>query len=331
VIGWGLVGASGHARQYMVPAFAADPSCRVVAVLSGSPARGAELAAEAGGARVYHELDALLADPEVDAVFISTVNELHAEQTIAAARAGKHVLCEKPLALTLDDARAMRDACAQAGVVLGCNHHLRNAPVHRAIRRALESGAIGRVLAVRVFHAIGLPEERRTWRLDEPGSGGGVVLDITVHDVDLLRFLLDDEVAEVTALTAAQGLGAQDAVMGVLRFRGGVLASHHDAFTVPYAGTGIELHGTDGSIVARNALTQEPVGEAVLRRDGVETPLELGEPESLYARAVRAFNGAIRGEGEPAVSGEDGIRSLAVALAVAESAASGRLVAPAEP
>jgi len=126
---------------------------------------------------------------------------------LAAAVAGKHVLCEKPLALTLDDAVAMRDACAAAGVVMGTNHHLRNAATHRTMRRLLGEGAIGRPLAARVFHAVSLPADLRTWRVQRPDAGGGVPLDITVHDADALRFLLDDEVVEVGALTASQGLG----------------------------------------------------------------------------------------------------------------------------
>ena len=128
------------------------------------PARGRPTPRENGIARSYDSVEALLADPAVDAVYISTTNELHREQTLAAAAAGKHVLCEKPLALTLADAREMVAACREAGVVMGTNHHLRNAATHRAMREAIAAGRIGQPLAARVFHAVFLPPHLQGWR-----------------------------------------------------------------------------------------------------------------------------------------------------------------------
>ncbi len=124
---WGLIGASTIAREWVIGAIRAQPGNEVVAVLSTDARRGADFARAQGIPSSYTDLDALLANPDVDAVYISTTNELHKAQTIAAAAAGKHVLCEKPLALSLADAREMVAACAKAGVVLATNHHLRNA------------------------------------------------------------------------------------------------------------------------------------------------------------------------------------------------------------
>src|SRR5262249_10539047 len=281
-------------------------------------------AAEANIPQAYDSLDAILSDPAVDVVYISTTNELHAQQTLAAARAGKHVLCEKPLALSLDDAREMVATCQASGVVMGTNHHLRNAATHRTLRRLIGEGAIGRPLAARVFHAVYLPPRLQGWRLSKPEAGAGVILDITVHDADTLRFVLGDEVTEVVALAAQQGLAAgtlEDAVMGVMRFEGGVLAQFHDAFTIKHALTGLEVHGTDGSLIGEHVMTQEPEnGRVFLRRDGSVEEIHLGERENLYVRAVRNFNQAVRGEGQPSATGVDGIRSLAIGLAVQEAA-----------
>src|SRR5512138_2931062 len=120
-LGWGLVGASDIARTRMIEAIRAQPDSDVVAIMSSDAERARRFAAANGIAHAYDSLDALVSDPTVDVVYISTTNELHAEQTLAAARAGKHVLCEKPLALALDDARAMVAACQAAGVVMGTN------------------------------------------------------------------------------------------------------------------------------------------------------------------------------------------------------------------
>src|SRR5205807_621519 len=122
--------------------------------------------------------------------YISTTNELHGEQAIAAATAGRHVLCEKPLALSLVDAWSMVAACERAGVVLATNHHLPAAGTHRAIQRIVADGTIGEPLAVRVFHAVSLPDRLRGWRLTAPERGAGVILDITCHDAAAVRAIL---------------------------------------------------------------------------------------------------------------------------------------------
>jgi 1,5-anhydro-D-fructose reductase (1,5-anhydro-D-mannitol-forming) len=333
-LGWGLIGASDIARTRMAAAIADQPDSEVVAVMSSQMVRAQSFASELGIPRAYDDLDAMLADPRVNIVYISTTNNLHCAQTLAAARAGKHVLCEKPLALSVEDATAMVDACRAAGVVLGTNHHLRNAATHRTIRRLVADGVIGQPLAARVFHAVYLPPRLQGWRLTDPTAGGGVILDITVHDADTLRFDLSDEVVEAVALTAQQGLAAadaEDAVMGVLRFDRGTLAQFHDAFTVRHAPTGFEILGTHGSLIGVDVMTQDPRGRVVLRRENHVEEVDVGEREDVYVRSVGQFVAAVHGEGTPAATGEDGLASLAIALAVRSAARSGERTTVAHP
>ena len=143
-----------------------------------------------------------------------------------------------------------------------------------------------------------------------------------MHDADTLRFVLDDDPIEAVAMSQAAGMaagGLEDGNMGVLRFRSGLLAQQvHEAFTTKFAGTGFEVHGTDGSLIARNVMTQQPVGEVVLRTAAGEEMLVV--PENLYERAVRLFHAAVRGEGQPAATGEDGVWSLATAIAARRGA-----------
>jgi 1,5-anhydro-D-fructose reductase (1,5-anhydro-D-mannitol-forming) len=328
-IGWGLIGASTIAREWVIDAIRVQSGNEIVAVMSADPARGKAFAEANRIAASHASVEALLADPKVDAVYISTTNELHKAQTLAAAAAGKHVLCEKPLALTLEDAREMVAACKKAGVVMGTNHHLRNAASHRKIRELVQSGAIGKPLYARVFHAVYLPPHLQGWRLNKPSAGAGVILDISVHDADTLRFILDSEPVEAVALSQQSGMakgGLEDGVMAALRFDNGTMAQLHDAFTVKFAGTGLEIHGSEGSILGRDVMTQRPIGQVVLRNAQGETDVPL-EHENLYARALRAFVGAIRGEGAPSATGEDGVRSLATALAVLEASRTGRRTA----
>ena len=325
---WGLIGASTIAREWVIGAIRATGG-EVASVMSTSAERGAAYARDNGIARSVTSLDDLLGDPQIDAVYISTTNELHRDQAIAAARAGKHILCEKPLAMTLDDAHAMLAASREAGIVLATNHHLRNAASHRAMRDAIAAGRIGKPLAARVFHAVFLPPHLQGWRLDRPEAGGGVILDITVHDADTLRFVLGDDPVEAVALGQSGGMGQsglEDGVMGVLRFRSGVIAQFHDAFTAKFADTGFEVHGTEGSLVARNVMTQRPVGTVTLRDASGENELPL-EQRNLYETALQAFHAAVAGKGAVSASGEDGIWSLATGLAVVEAARTGRAVA----
>lgn len=324
---WGLVGASNIAATRVIPAIRAVGG-EVVSVMSSDAARAGDYAAAHSIPDATASLDALLGGG-IDAVYISTTNELHRDQALAAAKAGKHVLCEKPLAMSLADARQMVAACRDAGVVLGTNHHLRNAGTHRAMREAIVAGRIGRPLFCRVFHAVHLPEHLQGWRIKTPSAGSGVVMDITVHDADTMRFVLGDEPVEVTALTQNGGMasqGIEDGVMGTVRFASGLLAQFHDAFTTKFAGTGFEVHGTQGSLFGIDCMTQNPTGDVALRTAaGLETlPVDRTD---LYQRATAAFHSAVRGEGAPAATGEDGVRSMALAIAAAESARSGRTVA----
>lgn len=325
---WGLVGASTIAREYVLNAIRAQDDSEMVAVMSSSADRGRAYAADLGIPKAVTDLGDLLSSG-IDAVYISTTNELHLEQALAAAAAGKHILCEKPLALTSADARRMVEACREKGVVLATNHHLRNAGAHRAMREAIKAGRIGRPLAARVFHAVYLPEHLQGWRLKAPEAGGGVVLDITVHDTDTLRFVLDDDPVEVTALTQSAGMassGLEDGVMTAFRFRSGLIAQTHDAFTAKYAGTGFEVHGTEGSLLARDVMTQRPNGTVHLRTAPGEEELTF-DREDLYVRALRAFHAAVRREGTPSATGEDGVWSLAAAEAALEAARTGRTIA----
>jgi 1,5-anhydro-D-fructose reductase (1,5-anhydro-D-mannitol-forming) len=329
-LGWGLIGASDIAKTRMIEAINGDPDSAVMAVVSSSEDRAKRYAAENGIPKSYTSVASLVADPEIDIVYISTTNERHKQELTLAAQSGKHVLCEKPLALTVQDAREMLESCKKAHVVLGTNHHLRNAVTHRALRRLIKEGAIGRPLAARVFHAVYLPTRLQGWRLDRPEAGGGVIMDITVHDADTLHFALDDDAEDVVAISGQQGLaqsGLEDAVMGAIRFRSGLLAQFHDAFTIKNARTGFEVHGSDGSLVGEDVMTQEPQGKLFLQRQEKREEVDLGPHENLYAHQVRHFNAAVLGQGKPFATGEDGVRSLALAMAVLESTKSGERVA----
>ncbi|MET1086533.1 MAG: Gfo/Idh/MocA family oxidoreductase [Arthrobacter sp.] len=328
---WGLIGASDIAATRVIGAIRSSGGT-VTGVFSGSSARAEDFAAIHGLGRATSNLEELLAW-EVDAVYISSTNDKHFEQATRALRAGKHVLCEKPLALDADEAEAMVQLAEDTGLVLGANHHLPGSPLHAKVRELVNDGVIGTVLSAKVAHAVLLPERLRGWRLGQGTPGSGVILDITCHDASVLNPLLGTPVA-VTALAVQQAAwntgGQEDAAMTVIQYENNgqapVLAQTHDSFTVGFAQTSLEVHGTDGTIQIIDAMTQDTKGQIVLTTGSGARSVEVDCSEDLYVIGLRAFTAAVEGTGTPTATGRDGLMALKVALAAQESATSGRTV-----
>ena len=323
---WGLIGASTIAKEWMIDAIRANGG-DIVAVLSSDQSRGQDFADAHQIPHAVVDLPALF-DHGLDAVYISTTNEKHYDQLMAAVDKGVHVLCEKPLALTLDAATKMAQACDAAGLVMATNHHLRHAATHRAIREEVQKGSLGVIHAARVFHAVFLPPHLQGWRINNPATGAGVVLDITVHNADTLAFLLGEYPEKVTARTHNHGMAGaamEDAAMGIWEFPSGVMAYTHEGFTLPHAKNGLELHGSDASLYAEDVMTQQPKGRITIRRNGDDTVIPTAS-ENLYEIGVGQFVAACQGGAKPDADGWAGVRSLAVALATLDSADKGQTV-----
>jgi 1,5-anhydro-D-fructose reductase (1,5-anhydro-D-mannitol-forming) len=327
----GLVGASNIAMTRMLPAFAAL-GIAVRGLYDNEPRRF-RYWADSGVECQTTNLDQLLAS-DIDAVYISTRNDQHVSEAVAAADAGKHILVEKPMALSVADAQAIINAANRNGVVLAVNHHLPGSPLHVTARRLVAEGRIGRLYSARINHAVLLPEHLRGWRL-APVPGGGVVLDVTVHDASVLNPLFGAAPIRVTSLGVSQALWNQartrDSVMTIFEYAAGDhgvpgLAQTHDAFTVPYPGTSMEIHGETGAIVIGDEMTQDTPGTVTLHTgSGVES-VDVDTGDDLYQIIVRAFAAAVRGEGRPTATGQDGLRVLQVALAVEHSLKTGQVV-----
>jgi 1,5-anhydro-D-fructose reductase (1,5-anhydro-D-mannitol-forming) len=310
----------------MVPAIRARGD-DIVAVVSSNAEHGQRFATTNGIAVVSTDLDAALGRQDVEAVYISSRNDRHVEQSLAAVAAGKHVLCEKPMALDADAAQRVLESAEHAGVIFAVNHHLPGAATHRAIRRLIADGAIGTPLAVSVCHAVMLPARLRGWRLGGE-HGAGVVLDITCHDASVLNAALAVPATMATAVGVSQGqwsAGTPDAVMSSLTY-GDITVQTHDAFTIAHRPTSFEVFGSDGAILATDVMTQDPVGEVVLRTASGDKPIDVGGRRDLYGTVLAGFVHAIAGTGQPTVTGADGANALLVAKAVNDSITERRTV-----
>lgn len=326
-VNWGIAGASQIARSWVANAIKANKSGALVSLLSRDRARGESFAADFSISKVETDLQRFVNDPSITAIYVSTSNDRHAETVVAAAKAGKHVLCEKPLSLSLQEAVRMAETCDQAGVILGTNHHMRTSATHGAIRRLVQEGKVGKVLAARVMYCEYLPEELQTWRTSDLATGG-VIYDLTTHNIDILRFVLGLEPLEAMSMKAASLIGrngVEDQTQSIVRFAGEVLAYLHESYAFAHHETALEVHGSEGAIYGRGIMDEAPVGHVYIRRGKhmEEVPVEHA---NLYEGAIAKFNAAVLNGGQPAATGWDGVRSLAAALSVKQSAESGKAV-----
>lgn len=317
---WGLIGASDIAETRVIPALLANGQ-ELEFVQSSRSQHAESYAAKNSISRHTTNLADLL-NSNIDAVYISSTNEKHYDQAMAAIKAGKNVLCEKPIAMSLVEAEEMVAAAKIAGLVFATNHHVRNAGSHRQVRKMIENGIVGDLVSIRINHAVALPDRLKGWRLSDPKAGAGVVLDIVVHDVDTLRYLVGSNISEVAGLTNSFGLGndvVEDSAMVIYKFQNGVLASSHESFVVNYNVTTIDIHGTKASLFLEKAMTQDPVTQVFMRDENGYREVEIEDRENLYIKGVRQFVRAVENGEKPYATGEDGIKSLQGALAVLDS------------
>lgn len=326
--GFAIVGAGRFASTRIVPALARASGCAAVAVISRDRARAEAFAAEHGIPAAYDRIEDALADRRVDALWVATPHHLHRAAVEAAAAARKHVLCEKPLATTVEDARAMVYACRQAGVALGTGFHLRHHPLHREVRRLVAAGVLGEVLSVEGEWSLETPGTGGpAWRRDPLMSGGGIGTGTGVHVIDLMRFVLDDEVAAVSAFTDAEQAPhtVEQRLAAVLRFRRGAYGLLRCLRPAFHPANDLVVQGARARLAARASIDELARG----RLEAVGADPELtGVPAGtdLYALEAQAFaRAALSGE-EPDASGWDGLAVQMALAALYESARSGRRI-----
>lgn len=333
-IGWGIVGYGWVAQDYMAPAIL-DAGDRLVAVADPDPAARAR--AEAAGATAYPDVAALAADPAVEAVYVATPNHLHADAVATLAAARKAVLCEKPMATNLADAERMAAACRRAGVLYGTAFDQRHHPAHRAMRDAIRDGAIGRPSAVRILYACWVGADwadgaaRENWRIDAAKAGGGALIDLAPHGLDLVEFLLGAPIVEVAAMMQAriQDYAVDDGAVLIGRTDDGVLATLNVAYNCPEAlpRRRLEVVGSTGMLVAEDTMGQDPGGR-VTRIDGVtgaSRPLPVPDAEaSPFLHQVRAFGAALRSGDRGGFSAQRDLHTMALIEAAYASSGSTR-------
>ena len=301
------------------------PGSKLVACLGSSAEKSKSFAAHFAIGHAHPTLDALLADDAIDAVYVATPNALHRDVVVAAARAGKHVLCEKPFAMDVADARAMTQACAAAGVTLRIAHQMRLEAVLARAREIVRSGRLGRIAAISLERASANPP-RTTWRTDVAQSG--VVFDVGVHLLDQVQWITGQKFAEVTAFTSPDRAAGQPdnqiTVLGRLDGDGGhavVRASRE----IASAENNLIVEGSAATLIT-SALRFVP--EHTLNvRDKSGTVEERFPASPAYEWEVRAFEQDVQNKRSVLPDGDESAQMVAVTCAVLDAVTQRRTIA----
>ena len=288
----------------------------------------AEKLAQATGAKATASMDEALADPAVDAVLIALPTSLHRMATEAAAKAGKHVFCEKPIARTGEDGRAMVAACEEAGVTLMVGHVVRFFSEAAKIKEIIDSGELGQVAQVRASRTNPPVQERSPWFADVE-KNGGVVLDLMVHDLDTMCWIFGDvERLYAHGLTFTPAQPKRDYAVASVRFRNGVIAHIESSWAHSNHRTAIEVTGQYGLInFSSERASTLMIERNVALTDNLDRPARVytrPAVSSPHKRELEHFVNCLK-TGEPVlIDGNDGVRAITLANAALESMRTGK-------
>jgi len=331
LIGAGMWGET-HARTY-----SEHPQAKFVAVADVNEERAKGLAKKYGAQSYYKDYRDMLRNPEVEAVAVVVPDYLHRQPAVDAAMAGKHLLVEKPLATTVEDAEAIVRAAKDAGVKLMVDFHNRWDPPFAAAKDAIEKGELGAPLLLYMRHsnAIKVPTEMLTWL---PKSSS-IVFWLGSHSVDLVRWLVADEVEQVYSVSrskvlASKGFNSDDFFASILEFRRGAVATVENAWmlpnTLPVLGDFIaEIVGEKGSIritIVGNNCIDKATETSYTQPDVLIFPTVHGKSKGFAGESIVHFIECIAGNRQPMATGEDGLAVTKILCAIRESARTKRTV-----
>jgi predicted dehydrogenase len=262
VVNFGVIGAGGIAFRKTIPGMLKAKNCRLAAVMD--PVNIERIAEQFGVARAYTREADLLADSEVEAVYIASPVYCHARQIQMAAEAGKHILCEKPLAKNLTEAQVAVAACRKYGVFLQEGYMMKFHGAHRKIKELIEEGRLGKIVYMRAQLSCWYPPIEGAWRQDPKTGGGGALIDMATHLYDLLKYFAGP-VWQVAALTGnlVQDYKSEDAATSLLEFKSGAHATVDCFYCIPDEASRarLEIYGSRGAILGEGTIGQSEGGK----------------------------------------------------------------------
>ncbi len=319
---WGIIGCGGIADRRTLPGMMLSETSEPYAVMDANLALAEKVKEKYGAKYATDRYEDILALDEVDAVYIASPVFAHKEQALAAAKAGKHILLEKPMGMTVADSEEIIAACERAGVKLGVGFMMRFHAYHSAMREVIAAGTIGEIVSMRAQFTCWYPEIEGAWRQKKALSGGGALVDMGIHCIDLLQYISGLDAVECKGYTMTQTFGYEvdDSASVIMKMSNGAVAYVDANFNIPDAAAAcpLEFYGTKGSIIASGTLGQDEGGkvqvlacpadagyDAQQNRSLVE-PIELKVTfGNMYTKEIDAFANAVINDTEPPVNGKN--------------------------
>ena len=316
---WGILGAGSVARRRVMPAIQSLDKQSLCSLMVRDIDRAQTIAREFDTPFYCDSVESLVGNPNVDAVYVSSPVNLHLEHVKRAAEAGKHILCEKPMALTSGECREMIDICQTAGVNLQVCFVLRGWPIYHRVKALIDSGAFGQIIEIRAHLAKWTERETDEWRLDPAQGGGGVLIDVGSHYLDLFRFLVGD-FTQIVSLGGSQVFNwpVEETAFLTVGFENGAFGVMGLSCNIKHNGNVLEIFGTEGSLFVGQDLR-------LVTADG-ETTEPLQFPD-YYSGLLANFYDCVFNGAQPLAPGVDGLCNMEAIEGAYEAMREGRVIA----
>ncbi len=310
-IKWGVIGCGGIADRRTLPGMMLAKNAELVAVMDANGEVAEKCKEKYGAKYAFSNYEDVLKIDEIEAVYIASPVFFHKEQAIAAAKAKKHILLEKPVALSVSDAEEIKKACEENGVKISIGFLMRFHGYHQRIKEIISEGKIGDIVSIRGQFTCWYPDIDGAWRQKKATSGGGALVDMGIHVIDLIHYITGLKAVEVAAFNQTQTFNYEvdDSSNVIMKMDNGSVAYVDSNFNIPDAASvaKLEIYGTKGSIVATGTLAQDEVGNVniLISDDSLEydanqvrgelKPLSLeGTPlGNMYTKEIEGLGNAV--------------------------------------
>lgn len=340
---WGVIGAAGIADRRTLPGMMLARNAELVAVSEVNMELAEKIRAKYNAKRAYDNADDLLSDSETDAVYIATPVVFHKEQVLKAAAAKKHILVEKPVALSVAEGEEIKNACEREGVLLAAGLMMRYHAYHQKMKEIIDEGRLGKVVSCRAQLTCWYPDMPDAWRQKKSLSGGGSLMDMGIHCIDLLQYITGGKATKLAAMTANRTFNyeVEDSASLIFEMNNGAAGFVDANFNIPDAAarSRLEIYGTRGSMLAEGTISQVEGGrlEVVLSDDRlgydakqdrvdvapVEIKVDFG---NMYTKEIESVSDSILNGSSLSVPADQALYVQRIVEAAYKSSGEGRFI-----
>jgi len=343
-IRWGIIGAGGIALRRTLPILSDITNAEVIAIMDKKSNDMIHISTKYHIPNIYEDENDLLKNPDIDAVYVASPVSFHKDQALKVLSSGKHLLLEKPLGLSLEEAKEIVDFAKTVKVKSGAAMVMRFHDGHRKIKEIIQNGDLGEIVSCRGQLTCWFPEMKDNWRQQKSTAGGGALMDMGIHTIDLLKYLLQDKVSKVAGIVDNKVFHyeVEDSASALLKMQKGATC-YIDAYNnIPddAAHSFLEVYGTKGSVIAKGTIGQESAGsisvfingstggyESLQERDHDKQGILLNyDKYNIYARQLQAFSECILQDTLPEISLDDAYDTMKIIDAIYQSSSTDRFI-----